>query len=166
MFPAPFGNLNPKPDPAGSDADQKRKMARPVPIGQDDLQPGHGTGSDGMLLGPGHPAFHPPQPPVPAHSPAFLPTGGVPPGARFDPITPFHPLRTGEPDFDELLPPNVPVDEHYRPTRPSHDSPSPSPSPNPDSDPNDPNDPNASTPSFGHPFGAPSSSSGNPPFFM
>ena len=55
--------------------------------------------------------------------PELLPPGAVPPGARFDPISPFNgitrpPLRpgqmpppnrplprSGEPDFDELTPP-------------------------------------------------------------
>lgn len=81
-----------------------------------------------MLVGPEHPMFQ--QPPPPPRPGAFgpqqpgvaMPPGAVPPGARFDPVSPFGYLPgasgagrgggrgrggplSGDPDFDELAPP-------------------------------------------------------------
>jgi hypothetical protein len=64
----------------------------------------------GMLMGPGHPIFRQPAPGEAdsegrgGRRPEF-PPGVRPPGARFDPISPLDPEGTGEPDFDEFLPP-------------------------------------------------------------
>ncbi|KAJ9061291.1 hypothetical protein DSO57_1022086 [Entomophthora muscae] len=81
-----------------------------------------GDDQGGMILGPRHPMFapNPNAPPFPGRGP-YLPPGAAPPGARFDPISPFDPsvrdprsqMRgqpprppfSGEPDNDEAPPP-------------------------------------------------------------
>lgn len=109
----------------------------PLAIGRNDLDPiprnpfapppvFGGIGDDGMIVGPNHPIFSQRFPPGPSNSrqgpwggDGFLPPMGAPPGARFDPITPFNQfpgrsgirprgdLRSGEPDNDEFQPPGV-----------------------------------------------------------
>jgi hypothetical protein len=81
----------------------------------------------GMVVGPDHPMFSNPgrlgRPPVSPFGPPQFPPGAVPPGARFDPVLPFGPNSiprpgtgpgfgrgsrmpfSGDPDFDEYLPP-------------------------------------------------------------
>ena len=122
----------------------------PVRLGGADLgAPGHpvaDTEEEGMLMGPSHPIFSPdPNRPSPS---ADLP---VPPGARFDPISPVGPgfYSPGEPDFDDLIPPGGgqnPLGPSVRPPRKSGSK-------------------TFSMPGFGHPHGAPPGP-GNPPFFM
>lgn len=76
-----------------------------------------------MMVGPNHPMFQ--QPPYDPTQPPYFPMqpgipmapGAVPPGARFDPVSPFgylpgatrgrgqRPPLSGSPDFDELPPP-------------------------------------------------------------
>ncbi|KAI8138179.1 PI31 proteasome regulator N-terminal-domain-containing protein [Fennellomyces sp. T-0311] len=91
----------------------------PYSVGRSDLEPMGGLrmpgDGGGMFVGPSHPMFggrH--------EDDARLPRGAVPPGARFDPIGPFMPdprrgrgrggagagRFSGEPDNDELPPPN------------------------------------------------------------
>jgi len=94
----------------------------PVPIGAADLTPPstlyprnplstEGVEEGGMLMGPHHSAFKSPQR---GYAPAeafvgVLPSGAIPPGARFDPITPEQGFEgsfpSGDPDPDELPPP-------------------------------------------------------------
>ncbi|WFD32348.1 hypothetical protein MSPP1_003393 [Malassezia sp. CBS 17886] len=82
-------------------------------------------GGDGMSLGPHHEIFqHGPgrvPPAAPSSGDEFLPPGAVPPGARFDPVSPLDPLgqlgrpprppgggtqfRSGDPDWNDLPPP-------------------------------------------------------------
>lgn len=130
--------------------------ARPFRLGGADLGvPGHpirDIEEEGMLMGPSHPLFtNPPdyrntQPPNPD-----LP---VPPGARFDPISPVGPsfYSPGDPDFDELMPPGIgpsnPLGKSVRP--PPHGK---------------KNGSGSFSAPFGHPYGAPPGP-GNPPFFM
>ncbi|KAI9294173.1 hypothetical protein K502DRAFT_305283 [Neoconidiobolus thromboides FSU 785] len=97
----------------------------PFAYGDRDLNPlgGMGTapglprfGGGGMFLGPNHPIFSPDHPSAP-RNPGSLPPHAIPPGARFDPITPLgprvnpnsqreqRPTFSGEPDNDELPPP-------------------------------------------------------------
>lgn len=123
-------------------------------IGEADLQmPGHPVrdiDEEGMLVGPHHPIFRQSEKDAASDvslrriPPSRLPSDAVPPGARFDPITPLAPTYgSGEPDNDELLPPGEPG--------------FPIAGARPDGK-RSPND-------GGHPFGAPPGS-GNPPFFM
>lgn len=134
-----FGDLGP---PGGADAAMST-----VKIGEADLPHGgkHDIEEEGMLIGTSHPIFHPNSNPPESSL-------HVPPGARFDPISPIGPgfYSPGEPDFDELLPPGGPSDPLGRTVRP-------------------PLKPKSGSPSFrapfGHPHGAPPGS-GNPPFFM
>ena len=116
----------------------------PLEVGRSDLDPfgGRGrnpfqppplfpsSGGDGMFVGPDHPIFGGGigQDVRPDRGPwggdGFLPPGAVPPGARFDPVTPGNPLqggrgglgpfggrgptrRSGEPDNDEFMPPGA-----------------------------------------------------------
>lgn len=118
----------------------------PVRLGGADLNgpSGRSVGDpeeEGMLMGPRHPAFNNRHTETPSH---FNPPH-PPPGARFDPINPVSP--TGDPDFDDLLPPNPqdPLSKGIKP-KPFHSHQHPS-------------------APFGHPHGAPPGS-GNPPFFM
>ncbi|KAJ2779753.1 hypothetical protein H4R18_003824 [Coemansia javaensis] len=106
----------------GADAVHGRAAPRGIPsVGRDDLDPlgltRPGLGEGGMLVGPGHPMFQPgglPLGPSSSGGPQPLPPGAVPPGARFDPITPQGaPGRRGggrhfggEPDPDALQPPH------------------------------------------------------------
>jgi len=93
----------------------------PFEIGRSDLdilEPVNPGG--GMIFGPNHPGFYEPLQQQDVHSQGFLPHGAVPPGARFDPISPIGPsvyrpssnrppdFYSGEPDSDELLPPGMP----------------------------------------------------------
>lgn len=89
-------------------------VLRPFRLGGADLGvPGHPVQNleeEGMLMGPSHPLFTDPNycntksPTVP-----ISPDLPVPPGARFDPISPVGPsfYSPGDPDFDELLPPGL-----------------------------------------------------------
>lgn len=83
-----------------------------------------------MIMDPSHPLFT--QPPAfhpHGSGPMVFPPGSIPPGVRFDPVTPLgprfpmgarppgrpgFPIRpgpwTGEPDQDEFLPPGHPDD--------------------------------------------------------
>jgi len=104
----------------------------PLEIGRRDLEPFGGFpfappalfpphGGDGMFVGPDHPIFGSLRDNRsngrrgPWGGDGFLPPLGAPPGARFDPITPFNPpfgrrtqgRRTGEPDNDEFMPPGA-----------------------------------------------------------
>ena len=105
------------------------KTVKPVKLGTGDVKPlaGGKIGPEsGMYMGPTHPYFQKPpsHPDVDAPSSAGrdihddeepqqpypfpekrLPRDAHPPGARFDPITPFGEEFSGEPDNDELLPP-------------------------------------------------------------
>lgn len=88
--------------------------------------PGPTHPGDGMIVGPNHPLFHhdfrPGNSSNPLHaSPrwggdGYLPRAAVPPGARFDPVTPFEGPHgpgprprggppQGNPDWDDLPPP-------------------------------------------------------------
>lgn len=85
----------------------------------------------GMTVGPDHPMFgghggiNPSNPAMPQHR---FPPGSIPPGARFDPVSPFGPQSgpafpgrgngrgngrgsnmpfSGDPDNDELMPPGA-----------------------------------------------------------
>ncbi|EPZ35255.1 Proteasome Inhibitor PI31 domain-containing protein [Rozella allomycis CSF55] len=98
-------------------------MPNPYGIGSNDLDPmgpfRAPSAGGGMYVGPNHPMFTDPAfPPNPA-----LPFGAVPPGARFDPISPIDPLTgrparpnlrprgpfsSGEPDPDLFPPPGGP----------------------------------------------------------
>eukprot|EP01147_Barroeca_monosierra_P005430 gene5430-8895_t len=83
-------------------------------IGRSDLDPGLGMygrppiPGSGMYMGPNHPLFNAgPRRPDPERS--GFPPGSVPPGARFDPVTPFGvgnnrrgPAAFGEPNPDHL----------------------------------------------------------------
>lgn len=120
----------------------------PVRLGGADLgTPGHAVNDveeEGMIMGPSHPIFTRDHPDRSSDLP-------VPPGARFDPISPVGPgfYSPGEPDFDELIPPGVgqnPLVPSIRPPRKGSKS---------KTFPFD----------FGHAHGAPPGP-GNPPFFM
>ncbi|CDS12680.1 hypothetical protein LRAMOSA04866 [Lichtheimia ramosa] len=112
-------------DPISAD-DPSFDPGNPFSVGRSDLEPMGGgirmPGSGGgMFVGPEHPMFrarrdeH--ESPFSGEGPQRLPRGAVPPGARFDPITPtgggnMRPPRgprggffSGEPDNDELPPP-------------------------------------------------------------
>lgn len=123
-----------------------------VKLGSGDLNPvpGREEGEDieeqGMIMGPSHPIFH------------FSHRSGqeelpVPPGAKFDPISPVGPgfYSPGDPDFDDLLPPNPESSSNPlgRTVRPPNKFKSGS---------------STFRPQF-HPHGAPPGA-GNPPFFM
>jgi len=98
---------------------------------------------DGMIVGPDHPIFGGAFGPgrgqrSPGQTPwggdGFLPPLGAPPGARFDPVGPFGgaplgppgrqpfgraPPRSGDPDFDDALPPGFDNDSpSFSPQRP------------------------------------------------
>ena len=107
--------------------DTKFKSAREedaVSIGQRDKDVGNKTISaqeGSMLMGPEHPFFEGNSSDLAALNSSILPPGAVPAGARFDPITggTFLPQRqiqqkhkpikypSGDPDPDDLLPPNI-----------------------------------------------------------
>lgn len=128
-FPIKMGNDGPFEGDGHDVPRVPRVPGAPVSVGQDDKEPGIEPASPGggMIVGPEHPIFDYPygqQTP-----PSVLPRGAVPPGARFDPITPVGPSRgphgdilypSGEPDSDELPPPGGPnpVDPGWRPPRP------------------------------------------------
>ena len=123
----------------------------PVKLGGADLgAPGHSIRDpeeEGMIMGPSHPIFNKNRDSKTSSS--DLP---VPPGARFDPISPVGPgfYSPGDPDFDELIPPGMgqnPLGPSVRPPRKNIGSKT------------------FPSPSFGHPHGAPPGP-GNPPFFM
>lgn len=127
------------------------RYSNPVKLGGGDLGgPGHPIGDpeeEGMIMGPSHPIFARP-PANPAYNP-FYPELPVPPGARFDPISPVGPgfYSPGDPDFDDLPPPGPNANPLAGSIRP-------------------PRKPKAPSSSFGgHPYGAPPGP-GNPPFFM
>lgn len=138
------------------------KVGQPVRLGGADLGGNIGEGGQvdieeqGMLMGPSHPIFSSTRPPASAApSNPLRPELSVPPGARFDPITPVGPgfYSPGDPDFDDLLPPGGPADPLAHSVRPPLKSKSGS-------------KPFQPPPSFGgHPHGAPPGP-GNPPFFM
>ena len=122
----PFNPINPIPG-----------LRNPFNIGDQDLdplgimQPPRPGG--GMYAGPDHPMFGREGGVGQGGGNGILPPGAVPPGARFDPITPFGegsgnvPLRpgprrdpygggvlpfgTGEPDNDDFYPPGIGDDE-------------------------------------------------------
>lgn len=81
----------------GWDEEQHHNVA----IGQSDLDI-LAPGGHGMLIGPDDEAFQPPSSSLHFSSSSSY-DRTRPPGARFDPISPFNPL--GEPDNDELMPP-------------------------------------------------------------
>ena len=127
----------------------------PVKLGGADLgAPGHSVHNaeeEGMIMGPSHPIFERETVP-PASNPFLGPSElPVPPGARFDPISPVGPgfYSPGEPDFDDLLPPGGPIHPSIRPPR----------------GPRLPGSKTFPSAPFGHPHGAPPGE-GNPPFFM
>lgn len=126
--------------------------ATPVRLGGADLgAPGHAVNDveeEGMIMGPSHPIFTRDHP---SSSSSDLP---VPPGARFDPISPVGPgfYSSGDPDFDELIPPGLGQNPLGPSIRPPHRKGSSGSKTFP-------------KPSFGHPHGAPPGP-GNPPFFM
>jgi hypothetical protein len=130
--------------------------AAPVKLGGADLSPAS-VGTDieeqGMIMGPSHPVFNREIPQNHRKGPLY-PDLPVPPGARFDPISPVGPgfYSPGDPDFDEMLPPGGPTDPLAHSVRPPHKSKSGSATFRPPS-------------GFGHPHGAPPGP-GNPPFFM
>lgn len=128
--PGGIGGVGPIPPVGRSDLDPLAGMGGTttgrIPLG--------GGDGDGMMLGPNHPLFRDrfngPQPAAPfgggiggppmgpLGSDGFLPPGAVPPGARFDPIVPGPagrfgprpgggpgPVRRGDPDNDEFMPP-------------------------------------------------------------
>lgn len=73
----------------------------PASVGTADRLPGlprTDPAAEGMLIGPGHPLFG---------DAGAEPRDSVPMGARYDPIAPQG--IPEEPDFDELLPPGVPM---------------------------------------------------------
>ena len=115
--------------------------------------PGHAVKEpeeEGMIMGPSHPIFQGGRPPLPSGS--ELP---VPPGARFDPISPVGPgfYSPGDPDFDDLPPPGgPPLDPLGKGIHPPRGPKLPGSKPFP------------SAP-FGRTHGAPPGP-GNPPFFM
>ncbi|RKP13281.1 hypothetical protein BJ684DRAFT_20210 [Piptocephalis cylindrospora] len=122
-------------------------QSNPMAVGESDVNPlgpyplggplpgtlGPGDGGGGMLVGPNHPMFFGggtepesgPTQPFSGEGVVRLPPGAVPPGARFDPISPLNPPSThrpgrgrgygrgsgesrpfsGDPDNDELPPP-------------------------------------------------------------
>ncbi|EIE88334.1 hypothetical protein RO3G_13045 [Rhizopus delemar RA 99-880] len=118
----------PQPNPTPLGLEGPTTPYNPLAVGGDDLNPfgdrlrlpgSGGRGGGGMHVGPDHPifgsgGFHDP---FGSGGRENLPRGAVPPGARFDPITPpgmgFNPRgprgprgpRSGEPDNDELMPP-------------------------------------------------------------
>ncbi|KAJ8657015.1 hypothetical protein O0I10_007349 [Lichtheimia ornata] len=114
-------------DPISADDPSSFDPSNPFSVGRSDLEPMGGglrmPGSGGgMFVGPEHPMFRArrdeEQSPFSGEGPQRLPRGAVPPGARFDPITPtgggagMRPPRgprggffSGEPDNDELPPP-------------------------------------------------------------
>lgn len=145
-FPGPMGGRNPliigdrDLDPLGGGPLAMPPRFGGGSFGPPPLFPGGQPGRDpggGMFVGPDHPMFRDrfqnpsgPGPGGPWGGDGYLPPGGAPPGARFDPITPFGPAgggrgggvamgrgrgggafggrggrASGEPDFDELLPP-------------------------------------------------------------
>ena len=125
--------------------------AAPVKLGGADLStPGlleKDPEGEGMIMGPSHPIFT--RKIKSDDNSHVLP---VPPGARFDPISPVGPgfYSPGDPDFDELLPPGLgqnPLGNSIRPPRKGTGSKT------------------FPHPPFGHPHGAPPGP-GNPPFFM
>ncbi len=127
--------------------------AATVRLGEADLpHPGqHDIEEQGMIMGPRHPIFQNQKQKQRENFPSStdLP---VPPGARFDPISPVGPgfYSPGGPDFDELLPPGAPVDPLAHTVKP-------------------PLKPKSGSATFrapfGHPHGAPPGSN-NSPFFM
>lgn len=130
----------------------------PARLGGADLgPPGHfaeNPEEEGMIMGPSHPIFHREREQHPdPHNPRnpFNPELPVPPGARFDPISPVGPsfYSPGDPDFDDLPPPGGPPDVGIRPPR----------------GPKLPGSKRFPSAPFGHPHGAPPGA-GNPPFFM
>ncbi|KLO19842.1 hypothetical protein SCHPADRAFT_934973 [Schizopora paradoxa] len=127
-------NLQDRPTPTTnplqigrSDLDPLPLQNQPNPLAPSNLIPPNQ--GDGMFVGPDHPIFGGAFGPgrgqrAPGQSPwggdGYLPPLGAPPGARFDPVGPFGgapfggpgrqpfgraPLRSGDPDFDEALPP-------------------------------------------------------------
>ena len=107
---------------------------------------------EGMIMGPEHPIFQGEKERNPFSNTQELP---VPPGARFDPISPVGPgfYSPGDPDFDDLPPPggppHDPLGKGIRPPR----------------GPKLPGSKTFPSAPFGHPHGAPPGP-GNPPFFM
>lgn len=104
----PSGDLAGEPRP-NDPGDRRGRPYRPVRLGTGDIDPLHldddddGLEEGGMLMGPDHPVFRPPD------SHTNLPPPGHPPGARFDPVSPLRPI--GEPDNDEFPPPGPPGDD-------------------------------------------------------
>lgn len=127
-------NLQDRPIPSNplqigrSDLDPLPLQNQPNPLAPSNLIPPNQ--GDGMFVGPDHPIFGGPFGPgrgqrSPGQTPwggdGYLPPLGAPPGARFDPVGPFGggsplggpgrqpfgraPPRSGDPDFDEALPP-------------------------------------------------------------
>lgn len=98
-------------DPFDADQSGPRRPRRgmPVRLGSTDLE-GNLSREDsdndegGMIMGPNHPVFRPPQNAPPPHS-------CPPPGARHDPISPLRPFTGGEPDNDEFMPPGPEGDD-------------------------------------------------------
>lgn len=136
--------------PSASPTDSPAGVA-PVKLGGADLgAPGHQVKDpeeEGMVMGPSHPIFN--RDTNTKNEGHDLP---VPPGARFDPISPVGPgfYSPGDPDFDELVPPGMgqnPLGPSIRPPRKNIGSKT------------------FPHPPFGHPHGAPPGP-GNPPFFM
>ncbi|CAG8459462.1 16371_t:CDS:2 [Acaulospora morrowiae] len=100
-------------DPLGSNP-----ILGPPRFGGGGIQPfGGPSRGGGSIMGPDHPIFDPRVPDRNSGGirggPQFLPSGAVPPGARYDPVGPFGPLSgrgggrfpSGEPNNDELPPP-------------------------------------------------------------
>lgn len=129
------------------------RLASPAKLGGADLgPPGHfveNPEEEGMIMGPSHPIFQ--REPADRFNPPFNAELPVPPGARFDPISPVGPsfYSPGDPDFDDLPPPGGPPDVGIRPPR----------------GPKLPGSKRFPSAPFGHPHGAPPGP-GNPPFFM
>jgi hypothetical protein len=115
--------------------DNKDKKFK-VKLGESDLNfinSNENLQEGGMLMGPNHPIFHhhqQQQQDEPLNPPSILPRGSVPTNARFDPISPIAPssgsqyYSSGEPDFDELLPPGNLNPSLPQPHRKSSSSPS------------------------------------------
>ena len=109
-YNAPFGN----PYSIG-DIDRDPFAASPgisTPFNSGLARPNLGGG--GMIVGPGHPMFNQQPFPMGPQQPHFFPAGAVPPGARFDPVSPlvarprpnqYGPrFLSGDPDNDEAPP--------------------------------------------------------------